>query len=345
MGKRNNSISTTEPLSDRWHYPEFGNLLDYIKKHKCVNVHHPKIQERYDCRNIKFRKTRLCNIEIRNADMSNIRAFEATFKNCVFKNVVFSYGDFVSTSIIDECDFENCDFYHANLSKSIISYSSFNNCSFDYSNFTNATLTRDFLEDNIFHSTDFTRIECNSISGNIGRMCNIIIDRETLLYLNDEVFKKRAINCQQSKSSTDTNLDHYDVALSFAGEDREYVNLIAHKLKENGVTIFYDNFEKAKLWGKDLIEHFSYSKKAKYVIIFCSKHYLQKAWCKIEYRSAMTRLLSGEFYSILPIVLDDVELPQILLGTGYLKKKDETTDSICDLFIEKLKSKSQSHHT
>lgn len=45
---------------------------------------------------------------------------------------------------------------------------------------------------------------------------------------------------------------HYDVALSFAGEDRKYVHRVAEALAEKGVKVFYDNFEEADLWGKYL---------------------------------------------------------------------------------------------
>jgi hypothetical protein len=55
-----------------------------------------------------------------------------------------------------------------------------------------------------------------------------------------------------------TDLDsefQFDVALSFAGEDREYVNTIADQLRQHGVRVFYDRYEQATLWGKDLYEH------------------------------------------------------------------------------------------
>ncbi len=35
----------------------------------------------------------------------------------------------------------------------------------------------------------------------------------------------------------------YDVALSFAGEDRDYVDKVAKRLQEKGVKVFYDKFE------------------------------------------------------------------------------------------------------
>ena len=47
----------------------------------------------------------------------------------------------------------------------------------------------------------------------------------------------------------------YDVALSFAGEDREYVEDVATFLKGFGVKVFYDKFEQADLWAKDLYKH------------------------------------------------------------------------------------------
>jgi hypothetical protein len=39
----------------------------------------------------------------------------------------------------------------------------------------------------------------------------------------------------------------YDVALSFAGEDRPYVHNVAQVLRSNGASVFYDDFEKVEL--------------------------------------------------------------------------------------------------
>ena len=41
----------------------------------------------------------------------------------------------------------------------------------------------------------------------------------------------------------------FDIALSFAGEDREYVDQVANLLRNAGVKVFYDLFEEANLWG------------------------------------------------------------------------------------------------
>ena len=70
----------------------------------------------------------------------------------------------------------------------------------------------------------------------------------------------------------------YDVALSFAGEDRDYVGRVAEALRRRGINVFYDEYERSDLWGKDLYAHLSsiYSEKSRYVVMFISKFYEEK---------------------------------------------------------------------
>ena len=42
----------------------------------------------------------------------------------------------------------------------------------------------------------------------------------------------------------------YDVAISFAGEERLYASELAKNLADRGVNVFYDEFEKATLWAR-----------------------------------------------------------------------------------------------
>lgn len=68
-------------------------------------------------------------------------------------------------------------------------------------------------------------------------------------------------------------MDKYHVALSFAGEDRKYVDQVADYLREHGVDVFYDKFEETKLWGKDLYTYLVdiYQNKALYTVMFVSE--------------------------------------------------------------------------
>ena len=65
----------------------------------------------------------------------------------------------------------------------------------------------------------------------------------------------------------------YDVALSFAGEDRVYVKAVADALQGFGLTVFYDEFVEADLLGRNLIDHLSdiYQNRAKLCVLFVSE--------------------------------------------------------------------------
>ena len=131
----------------------------------------------------------------------------------------------------------------------------------------------------------------------------------------------------------------YDVALSFAGKDRHHSKRLAELLKAGGYSVFYDEFERAQLWGKDLYVHLSsvYKDQACYCVMFLSEHYAQKLWTKHELQSAQARAFVEENREyILPIRLDDTEIPGILLTAGYLDLRSMTIEEIYQVLVEKL---------
>jgi len=130
----------------------------------------------------------------------------------------------------------------------------------------------------------------------------------------------------------------YDVALSFAGEDRQYAEELATLLKKNSIEVFYDVFEQAKLWGKDLYEYLSqiYSQDAEFCIMFLSKHYASKAWTTHERKSAQERAFKENKEYILPIKIDDTEIPGITSTTGYVDIRNTSINEIVKMILEKL---------
>jgi len=130
----------------------------------------------------------------------------------------------------------------------------------------------------------------------------------------------------------------YDVALSFAGEDREKVEEITVALREKGVTVFYDAFEKATLWGKDLPTYLAevYRKHARFCVMFLSRHYALKAYPTREREAALARALAEQREYILPVRLDDTEVPGVLPTTGYLDARTETVAEIVRCVVAKL---------
>ena len=131
----------------------------------------------------------------------------------------------------------------------------------------------------------------------------------------------------------------YDVALSFAGEDRTYAEALVDALLRHGIKVFYDKYEKNTLWGRDLYTHLSdlYQNKARYCVVLLSQHYASKLWTKHELRAAQARDLNENKEYILPIRLDNTEIPGILSTTVYLNWHEETPESIADAILEKLR--------
>jgi hypothetical protein len=130
----------------------------------------------------------------------------------------------------------------------------------------------------------------------------------------------------------------YDIAFSFSGDDREYVEEVAKILKDNGVKVFYDMFEQIDLWGKDLGIHFDfvYRKAAKYCIPFISETYKQKIWTNHEIKTAISRAINSNEEYILPARFDDTEIEGIRPTIGYLDLRNFTPEQLANAILSKL---------
>ena len=130
----------------------------------------------------------------------------------------------------------------------------------------------------------------------------------------------------------------YDVALSFAGEDRKHAEDLAKLLDAGGHSVFYDEFKLAELWGKDLYQYFSevYKDKACYCVVFSSKYYAQRLWAQHELKNAQARAFEDNQEYILPIRIDDTEIPGILSTVGYLDLRKMSIGQIYQILVVKL---------
>ena len=130
----------------------------------------------------------------------------------------------------------------------------------------------------------------------------------------------------------------YDVALSFAGEDREYVEQVAEQLKHMRILVFYDRYDQVDLWGKDLYQHLSdvYQNKARYTVIFISQHYASKLWTRHELKSAQARAFLERYEYILPARFDDTEVPGIRNTIGYMNLAKLSPVELAEAVRQKL---------
>ena len=130
----------------------------------------------------------------------------------------------------------------------------------------------------------------------------------------------------------------YDITLSFTGEDREYVEKIAQILADNNVKVFYDRYEEAELWGKDLGIHFEfvYRRSAKCCIPFISENYEKKIWTNYEIRNAIARAIETKEDYILPARFDDTQIDGLRTTIAYIDLRKYSPEQFAEITLKKL---------
>lgn len=135
--------------------------------------------------------------------------------------------------------------------------------------------------------------------------------------------------------------DSFDVAITVAGPDREHARALAKRLEAAGVAVFYDEFFPGDLWGRNLSDTFDeiFRKKSRFCVMFISRAYAAREWTNHERQSALARALKerGKAY-VLPVRVDDTELPGLPSTIGYLSLRELGIDAIARLLINKVRS-------
>ncbi|NKE61024.1 TIR domain-containing protein [Lentzea sp. PSKA42] len=127
----------------------------------------------------------------------------------------------------------------------------------------------------------------------------------------------------------------YDLTLSFAGEDRPYVEEVAQELRRSGLRIWYDGYETAELWGKNLTDHLDeiYGAGSRFVVMFVSAAYGRRLWTSQERRSVQARAFTAPGSQVLPVRFDDTEIPGMPPSVGYVDARAVTPGELADLLV------------
>jgi AbiJ N-terminal domain 3/TIR domain len=130
----------------------------------------------------------------------------------------------------------------------------------------------------------------------------------------------------------------YEIVLSFAGEQRQYVREVAEHLKTAEVRVFFDEYEEASMWGKHLTEHLAtvYGGTARFCVMFISKDYAEKVWTTHERRSAFAKAVTEKKEYVLPARFDDTVIPGLNSDVHYVNLQYRTPVQLAELILQKL---------
>lgn len=130
----------------------------------------------------------------------------------------------------------------------------------------------------------------------------------------------------------------YDVALSFAAEDKSVAEEFARLLRAKGMQVLFDESQAVELGGSDFVTHIAElcRTKARYCVLLISQHYPLKRWTKAERADAQNHALRDADEYILPMQLDSSEVTGIHESPGYKDLRELSLESVVDWLAEKL---------
>ena len=130
-------------------------------------------------------------------------------------------------------------------------------------------------------------------------------------------------------------LNNFDIAISYASEDKSIAEEIAKGLRNNNINVFYDGFFQDELWGEDLsvILEKILLEKSDFCLMLVSKNYINKFWATQE-QHAIARQIAEKRPFILQLKIEDIDVPGIPKTVHYIKF--ENIDNSLKSIIHKL---------
>ena len=142
---------------------------------------------------------------------------------------------------------------------------------------------------------------------------------------------------------TQLNAKRFQVALSFAGEHRNFVAGVAEQLSRNlgQNRVFYDRYYEAELARPNLDTYLIdlYREHTGLIAIFLCSNYTQKEWCGLEWRVVRDVLKSKRDSEIMTFKFDDVFIEGLLSIDGYIDIDNRTPEEVAYLILQRINGK------
>lgn len=125
-----------------------------------------------------------------------------------------------------------------------------------------------------------------------------------------------------ASKAVDITKHEFDVALSFPGEIRDYIESVAVELERiiGPDSYFYDNNYVSQLArpSLDVLLQDIYRKRSKLVVVFLCSYYQEKEWCGIEFRAIRDIIMEREHDRVMYVKMDDGQVDGVFKIDGYI---------------------------
>ena len=130
----------------------------------------------------------------------------------------------------------------------------------------------------------------------------------------------------------------FDIALSFAKLDEAIASDLADLLIARNIKVFLDEYHTPGHGGNDIVDHLVnlFARKARYCVLLISRHYPLHSWTTEERTSTSELALRDAEEYILPVQLDDSDVPGIREAKGYWDLRQGSLEGIVNVLEQKL---------
>ena len=143
--------------------------------------------------------------------------------------------------------------------------------------------------------------------------------------------------------------EHFLVAFSFAGEQRDLVRSVAQKVEQilGNSTVFLDEWYEYYIAGHDADSRLQdiYSRRSALVVVCVSGDYGRKSWTQGEYEAVRSRLLEARgdknksrILAVLPLRVGEGNVDGIHFNTVVPDIRDRTIEASAQLIIDRLQA-------
>lgn len=140
--------------------------------------------------------------------------------------------------------------------------------------------------------------------------------------------------------AVDITAQLFDVALSFPGEVRNYVESVTAELERliGPDSYFYDNNYKAQLArpSLDTLLQDIYRNRSRLIVVFLCEKYQEKEWCGIEFRAIREIIKEREHQRVMFIKMDEGRVDGVFSTDGYIDGRTHTPREMADFIQERV---------
>jgi len=160
---------------------------------------------------------------------------------------------------------------------------------------------------------------------------------ETEWTYRNEDFSKGDISMMTK--AAECGLKRFQVALSFPGEQRQFVQEVATFLisKFGEDKVFYDKNFEAELARPNLDTYLQkiYHDDSELIVVFLCAEYENKEWCGLEWRAIRDLIKKRKASDVMPIRFDNTHISGLFSIDGYVGVEDRSPEEIAKCIIER----------